>query len=77
MGVDNVKGFLIGRTRLYKDKSFEVTPVESYIDLLKEYNVPLLINIDLGHLSPSMPMKNGAYAKVLFENNNIKITYKE
>ena len=74
---DNVKGFLIGRTRLYKDKSFEVTPVESYIDLLKEYNVPLLINIDLGHLSPSMPMKNGAYAKVLFENNNIKMTYKE
>ncbi len=72
----NIKGFLIGRSHLYNDISFGTTPKESYIDLLKEYNVPILLDIDLGHLSPSLPFRNGAYAKVELLENNIKIIYK-
>lgn len=73
----NIKGFLIGRSRLYEDCSFGITPKEAYIDLLKEYNVPILLDIDLGHLSPSLPFRNGAYAKIQYTNKNIIIEYKD
>ena len=72
-----VKGFLIGRSRLFLDQSFGTTPIDSYIDLLKEYQVPLLLNIDLGHLPPSLPIRNGAYATISIEKDNIKIEYKD
>lgn len=73
----NVKGFLIGRSRLYDDQSFGTTPLESYIDLLKDFNVPLLLNVDLGHLPPSLPIRCGAYATVSLEKKNIVIEYKD
>ena len=53
-----------------------MTPQEAYIDSLKEYNVPILLDIDLGHISPSMPIRSGAYAIVSYVDNNIKIEYR-
>ncbi len=73
---DNVSGFIIGRTLNYYDKSFNMTPQEAYIDSLKEYNVPILLDIDLGHISPSMPIRSGAYAIISYVDNNIKIEYR-
>ena len=72
---NNIKGFLIGRTYNYNDESFGITPVQAYIDLLKKYNVPILLDIDLGHLSPSLPFRNGAKAKIEYKDNNINIKY--
>lgn len=72
-----VNGFIIGRTYNYYDESFGIKPIESYIDMLKEFNVPILLDVDLGHISPSMPIRNGAYAKIEYKNNNIKIKYYE
>lgn len=74
---DNVKGFIIGRSLQYNDNSFGTTPIHSYIDILGSLNVPILLNCDLGHLSPSLPMRNGAYATVSYINNNIEIKYKD
>lgn len=73
---NNIKGFLIGRSLQFNDESFGLTPIDSYIDMLKEYNVPILLNIDLGHISPSLPFRNGAYATIKYENDNIKIKYR-
>ena len=70
-----VKGFLIGRTNYYYDETFGQKPIDSYISLLSEYNVPILLDIDLGHISPSMPMRNGAKVKVEYKNNNITFNY--
>lgn len=72
---NNIKGFLIGRTYRYNDESFGITPIKAYLDLLKEYNVPILLDIDLGHLSPSLPFINGAKAKIEYKDNNIYIKY--
>lgn len=74
---DTTIGFLIGRSLQYTDTSFGITPKDAYIDLLKSFNKPILLDIDLGHISPSLPIRNGAYATVSYENKNIKITYQD
>ncbi len=72
----NIKGFLIGRSLQFNDESFGLTPENAYIDMLKECNVPILLNVDLGHISPSLPIRNGAYATIKYEKDNIKIKYR-
>lgn len=71
-----VKGFIIGRSLNYYDKSFGVTPKKAYLSVLKEFGVPILLDVSLGHLDPSMPMRCGAYANIEMKNGNIKIEYK-
>jgi muramoyltetrapeptide carboxypeptidase LdcA involved in peptidoglycan recycling len=72
---DNVKGFVIGRAYHYGEEIMGVSFESSTIDILSSFNVPILINVDLGHLKPSMPIRNGAKAKVTYENSNIIIEY--
>ena len=76
---EHVDMFIIGRSLNFKDKSFGLTMEESHIDMLEEFGKPILFNVDLGHLAPSMPMRCGAIATVEFkkEKNNIFISYNE
>jgi hypothetical protein len=47
--------------------------------MLKDFNKPILFNIDLGRLPPSMSMRSGALATVEYnkDKKNIFITYKD
>ena len=74
---DNIKGFIIGRSLNYYDKSFGVNMIDAYINVLGELKLPMLLNISLGHISPSLPIRCGAKAKVEYKKNNICITYEE
>lgn len=70
---DNAKGFLIGRSaKAFKDEDFGLDRI-SACDVIKELNVPILIDVDLGHLPPSMPIVCGAYGKVSYSDNELKI----
>lgn len=71
-----VKMFLMGRPYHFNEEIMGLTFIKSAKDILKSFNVPILFNIDLGHLPPSMPFKNGAIAKVSLIDNNIDIKYK-
>ena len=53
-----------------------VNPI-SAVEVLDEYDLPMLQDIDLGHLGPAMPLITGAKAKVSYENGNILIDYEE
>ena len=46
-------------------------------DMLSDLGCSILIDVDLGHLAPSLPIKNGAIATVSYENGNIIIDYEE
>lgn len=74
---NNVTGFIIGRSRLFNDNSFGETPIHAYIDILSDFNVPILLDCDLGHLSPALPIRNGAIATISFIDENIVIEYKD
>ena len=70
------KGFLIGRPLCHEQEIFGVDKYNAVTDILGGFNLPILMDIDLGHYAPSMPMKNGAKATISYIYNNIVIDYK-
>lgn len=72
---EHVKGFLIGRPMMFGQDMFGCDQYHAVVDLLKEYNVPIIMDLDIGHLAPMMPIVSGAYAKVDVKGNDIVISY--
>lgn len=68
-----IKGILFGR--LINEKSYYNI---SFIDVLKtfadEYKIPILYDVDIGHIPPRMTIINGALANINYSNNKCKIT---
>ena len=71
----HVKGFLIGRPLHFGEEMFGIDQYRAVTDLLQEYNVPILMDLDIGHLSPMMPLVSGATAVVRSKNKEIRIEY--
>jgi muramoyltetrapeptide carboxypeptidase LdcA involved in peptidoglycan recycling len=70
------KGFIIGRPRAcFKEKMFNINHYQAIKEHLKKFKVPIMMDVDLGHFDPSMPIITGVKAKIEFINQNIKITY--
>lgn len=70
-----VKGFLIGRPMLFGQDIMGLDQYHAVVDLLEEYNVPIIMDLDIGHLAPMMPIVSGAYAEVTVKGNDITISY--
>ncbi len=73
----HTKGFLMGRHLCGDNEIFGVSKVNATLDILSTFGVPILMDIDLGHIPPSMPIKVGAKAKVSFKQENIVFDYQE
>ena len=43
------------------------------VDVLKDLNVPILVDVDLGHLPPTMPLITGSLGVVNYKDNDLKI----
>lgn len=71
----HLKGFLIGRPLMYGQEMFGIDQYRAVTDVLAEYNVPILMDLDIGHLAPMMPIICGATAKVVVKGNDISIQY--
>ncbi len=69
-----VKGFLIGRPLCFGQELFGLDQYRAVTDLLEEYHVPIIMDADIGHLSPMMPLVCGATAKVSADEK-LKIEY--
>ena len=72
---EKVKGFLIGRPLHYNEKYFGIDCREATIRILKKHNVPIILDIDLGHLPPQMPIVSGAVGDVNAVGNSASIKY--
>lgn len=72
----HVKGFLIGRPMHYAEDLFGLDQYHAVTDLLKEYGVPILMDLDIGHLPPMMPLVNGSLAAVYAQGNQLRIDMK-
>ena len=64
-------GIIIGR--LYKEISYTGITLEYAISYLKELNVPILINADIGHTNPVMTIVNGSVVKIDNKNNIFEV----
>ncbi|MCR5079164.1 MAG: LD-carboxypeptidase [Bacilli bacterium] len=76
----NAKMFLLGRhlceNWLHND-FMGINPHTASSLILGEKRLPMLLDIDLGHIGPSMPLIEGAKAKVEYKENNIFVSYLE
>lgn len=48
---------------------------EAVLGVIRSYHVPVIMDFDLGHLPPMMPIICGAKATVISQENEIQITY--
>ena len=70
-----VKGFLIGRPLAFGTEMFGCDQYRAVTDLLGEYHVPIIMDTDIGHLSPMMPIICGSTAEVSVIGNHVSIEY--
>ena len=68
------KGFVIGRP-LCKYEPLGYSYIKALNDGLSFLNVPVIYDVDISHVKPSMPVINGAIAKVSYKENKGNITY--
>lgn len=68
-----VKGFLIGRPLQFGQELMGLDQYHAVYDLLAEFGVPVIMDVDLGHLPPMMPVICGSYATVEVSENDIRI----
>ncbi len=72
---EHMKGFLIGRPLCFGEEAFGVDQYAAVTDLLAEYDVPIIMDLDIGHLAPMMPIICGSTAKVTVKENDVTIRY--
>lgn len=71
---NNVKAFVFGRTQnnydylSYKDAIYRA---------LGDLNIPIIVNFDVGHIQPTIPMINGRCARLIVKDGKGKLIYDE
>ena len=69
---DTASGFIIGRPlRAFSGEAFGVNKYTAVTDVLGSLGVPLVMDADLGHVPPSMPLVIGSRACVTACGNDI------
>lgn len=71
----NVKGFLIGRPLRFDDTFGDFDHYDAVLGILEKYNVPILMDLDIGHQFPQMPIISGACAKIIAYDNSLSINF--
>ena len=69
----HVKGFLIGRPLCHGTEFLGMDQYEAVTGILKKYDVPILMDLDIGHIAPMMPLVCGSYTKVDTKGNDISV----
>lgn len=70
------KGFLIGRPGVYDQPIMGLDQYEAVCGILKEFEVPVLMDLDIGHVAPSMPLISGAMAEVVAADGTVRVEMK-
>jgi len=72
----HVSGFLIGRPMQYGMEMMGLDCREAALGVLRSYGKPILLDVDLGHLPPMMPLIAGAVAEVSAAPGKLSIDMK-
>ncbi len=79
MGVfDRISGMLIGKLKYLKPQREEMnepTPKEMILDILNDYNFPIMANMDFGHFTVNIPMPIGC--KASFDTSKFELNFLE
>lgn len=70
---DNAKGFIIGRPLMYGSEAMGLDMYDAVTGVLGQYHVPIIMDADVGHLEPMMPLVSGCKANVSCESGKLTI----
>ena len=70
----HVNGFLIGRPLHNGETDNGLDQYQAVLEILGKYQVPIILDADLGHLPPSMPLICGSYAHADAADNHLTVT---
>ncbi len=70
-----LKGFLIGRPFCFGEELYGLDQYNAVTGILGKYNVPVIMDLDIGHLPPMMPLITGAMANIKTNGNDISIEF--
>ncbi len=68
----HVKGFVFGGP-YNGEEMFGLDHLRAVTDILKPLNVPIIMDADIGHIPPMMPLVCGSYATVKVKGNDISV----
>lgn len=69
----HVKGFLFGRP-LNGESMMNLDRFNAVLAVAGKYRVPVIMDVDLGHLSPTMPLITGSMAKIEGADGKIRVS---
>jgi len=72
----NIKGVLIGRSFMQQNEQEYFSFKEAVHRALDKFNVPIVFNVDIGHIPPQMYIVNGSYAIFEYKNGKGKLIQK-
>ncbi len=70
------KGFLIGRPLCLGQELMGLDHYSAVTGILGKYNVPVIMDADVGHFAPMMPLICGSLAKITVTGNEIQAEMK-
>ena len=63
----NINGILIGRTRS-KKRIGDFTYLDSFHKIFDDMNIPVIYDVDIGHVMPQFAIINGSFATFTYKN---------
>lgn len=69
---EKCNGIILGRP-LFVREDYDISYKEAYKDALKDLQMPVIYDADIGHVAPQMALVNGSYAKITSKNGKGKI----
>lgn len=73
---ENTKGFVIGRPLVFGQEMMGLDQYEAVMGVLREQNVPVIMDVSIGHLPPSMPIICGSMADIELKENKFTLKMK-
>ena len=70
---ENTKGFLIGRPLQFGHEMMGLDQYEAVMGIVREYHVPVIMDVSIGHLPPSMPVICGSLAEAVVHENKLTL----
>lgn len=69
----NCSGFLIGRPLCNGQEMMGLDQYQAVYEVVKKYNVPVVMDVDIGHIPPMMPLICGSMTDVHVEGNRYTV----
>ena len=67
---EGASGFLIGRPMHYGEEIMGLTQCDAVLKILGKYGLPILMDADIGHLPPAIPIVSGSIGHVQAGDGN-------